>query len=386
MRKIILLLSLLLALSQNSYAQQTFVQNEALAEIGCLTLGPCAASVDSQGVQFVKLSDSTNSLDIFPISGATSLTGLGSVNVGYGLGTADTAEAASTTTVINATTHVARVGDALYFTAGTAGNIGVWSIVSAVTANTITLANALPATPAAADAFLIYRPMPLGKPEDSAANTGDALVGVAGVINTGLANPAANGDYASLALASSGAALNMLIYDGNYTVTQTPLISEDFALTGNAGIGIKTFLQAQDPITGDVGASGDATYPKGDLAGRTVTTLAPAGESYSTCGTSTASTADTSMKATAGASSRNYITGITCKNTSATVATSIDFKDGSTVIAVGGVSSLQATASGSFAVTFPVPLRGSANTAVNFAANVAVSSLTCCASGYISTI
>jgi hypothetical protein len=40
---------------------------------------------------------------------------------------------------------------------------------------------------------------------------------------------------------------------------------------------------------------------------------------------------------------------------------------------------------GSFNATFPTPLRGSVNTALNFATNVSTSSVTCCAHGFTST-
>jgi hypothetical protein len=39
---------------------------------------------------------------------------------------------------------------------------------------------------------------------------------------------------------------------------------------------------------------------------------------------------------------------------------------------------------GSFNVTFPIPLRGTVNTAVNFATNTATTSVVCCAHGYTS--
>ena len=220
------------------------------------------------------------------------------------------------------------------------------------------------------------------KPEDSAAGSGDALVGVAGVIQTTLATPAAAGDYAVLALGSYGQPLSSLIHDVNNSSAEQISIREDSPVTAGAA-GLKVMFQTQDPLSVD-NATGDAAHPKVDLAGRTITTLAPAGESWQACGTSTASTADVLLKA-AVASNRIYVTNITCKNTSATVGTTIDFKDAAGgTMAVGGVSSVQATAAGTFTTTFPVPLRGTSNQNLNFAANVAVTSLTCCASGYVS--
>lgn len=67
----------------------------------------------------------------------------------------DAAEAASSTTVINATAHAALVGDVIRFTSGTA--LGAERIVRAVAANSITVSRALPAAPAAADVFQVLR-------------------------------------------------------------------------------------------------------------------------------------------------------------------------------------------------------------------------------------
>lgn len=62
----------------------------------------------------------------------------------------------------------------------------------------------------------------------------------------------------------------------------------------------------------------------------------------------------------------------------------LNFKDGSTVMAVGGVSQMATTAGGSFTAVFPVPLRGSVNTALNFNTAVSVTSVICCAAGFTS--
>lgn len=74
-------------------------------------------------------------------------------------------------------------------------------------------------------------------------------------------------------------------------------------------------------------------------------------------------TADTAIKAAAGASVRNYITSLTVTNSHATVGTVVEVKDGSTVIHRG----YAAPAGGGYAVQFPTPLKGTANTAVNVA-------------------
>jgi hypothetical protein len=82
-------------------------------------------------------------------------------------------------------------------------------------------------------------------------------------------------------------------------------------------------------------------------------------------------TGDTSVIAAAGVGLRNYITSLTVTNSHATVGTVVELKDGTTVIFRG----YAAPAGGGFTVTFPTPLRGTANTAIN-AANLTTGSNT----------
>jgi hypothetical protein len=131
-------------------------------------------------------------------------------------------------------------------------------------------------------------------------------------------------------------------------------------------------------------ANGASVFGLADIFGRQV--IAPyslAELTWQSCGTATGVTTDVSIRA-AQAAARNYVTSVTCKNTSTTVGPTLDFKDGATTIAVGGIPATSATGllTGSFNVTFPVPLRGTVNTAVNFATNTATTSVTCCAHGY----
>lgn len=101
------------------------------------------------------------------------------------------------------------------------------------------------------------------------------------------------------------------------------------------------------------------------------------------CGTATASTGNIAIKA-AVTSGFIYITTITCANSAAATATNLNFKDGTIVIAVGGVSQMAAGSDGSFYAEFPVPLKGSKNTAFNFNTDVSVTSVICCGAGYVS--
>lgn len=82
-------------------------------------------------------------------------------------------------------------------------------------------------------------------------------------------------------------------------------------------------------------------------------------------------TSDTSVIATPGAGIRNYITHILVTNSHATVGTVVEIKDNTTVIYRG----YAAPAGGGFALNFPVPLRLTANVALQ-AANVTTGSNT----------
>ena len=212
------------------------------------------------------------------------------------------------------------------------------------------------------------------KAEDAAAASGDALVGVAGVVNTTIAAKAADGDYTGIALDTAG---QVFLANGvNGLVGNT-----GGSITGSGVAGAKLLAQAADPLALGTGViDGDATTIRTDLLGRTITTLAPAGESWQACSAQATGVGDVPIKA-AVASNRIYVTNLNCSNDSI-VPSRISFKDGSTVIAVGGIGAL--STSGSFQTTFPVPLRGTSNTALNFAMQTTSTATICCASGYIS--
>lgn len=103
---------------------------------------------------------------------------------------------------------------------------------------------------------------------------------------------------------------------------------------------------------------------------------------FFSCGTATATTSNVSIKGAAGSGVRNYITSISCSSSDADNATDLAFKDGTNQAAAGGISQMAAGAPGSFTMAFPLPIRGSTNTAFNFATNVSTSSVTCCVQGF----
>ena len=82
-------------------------------------------------------------------------------------------------------------------------------------------------------------------------------------------------------------------------------------------------------------------------------------------------TSDTAVIASGGAGIRNYVTSFTVTNSHASVGTVVELKDGSTVIHRG----YAAPNGGGYTAQFPVPLRGTAATAIN-AANVTTGSNT----------
>lgn len=225
----------------------------------------------------------------------------------------------------------------------------------------------------------------LGKSEDAAAASGDTGVACLGVRNDSIAaQTSANGDYGAIAILSSGAVVGSIQSIWTGSSFQLAAIPEDAAASSGDVI-YPIGAVREDALTVNTNASGDYTTLKTDAAGRLITAPAVAAETFQSCGTATAVTSDVAIKASV-ASNRIYVTSITCKNTSTTVGPTLDFKDGSTIIAVGGIPATSATGllTGEYHQTFPTPLRGTSATALNFATNTATTSVTCCAHGYIS--
>ena len=350
-------------------------------------MGPCAASVTETGALIASISGGGETLSVIPISNATNLNGVGAGMVGWQQVGTDTAETSSTTTVINATTHAARVGDILNFTAGTAGNIGVWSVVSAVGANTITLTNALPATPANGDAFSIMRPQPFYLQREDESSFSGAL----GVLGIGYTNEgqgtlnSVDGDWGSPAYTRRGNTPATLMYDpgvgGAAAAANQAIRKEDDPVTSaDAGIGILT--QRLDQLaTGQTGSNNEYAAPIVDTLSRLYVNPwgAAVTEFSSSCSSAITGTSRTAIKA-AVASNRIYTTSITCSN-SGGAASIFNISDGAgAVLAVGAL----AATVGSYTASFPVPLRGSLNTDLSVTMNTTSTSTICCANGFIS--
>ena len=265
-----------------------------------------------------------------------------------------------------------------------------WCAARQDTLGTLISSNGQPGPMAVSAAGVLYTTVnagdaSIGKIEDAvhlSAGTGAFTLGVANQAATVLCG---DGDYCPMATTQRGA--SFAVIDSGYQLSATTglLKAEDIPSASSDAL-VSIGAVREDALTTSTSNTGDYSHLKTDGNGRLIVTAAPPGETWQGCGTSTATTADVAIKA-AVASNRIYVTSITCKNTDATVAPNLDFKDGATIIAVGAIPADSAiTVPNSFVMTFPTPLRGTVNTAFNFAANTASTSIICCANGYISVL
>lgn len=221
----------------------------------------------------------------------------------------------------------------------------------------------------------------LGKAEDSVHATGDTGVATWGV---GTATPTsalcAAGDYCPMSTTTGGVSW----------VAPTGGTNGFFAVRGeDTGSADSDFLNTTSAVrrnsaASSAGSDTDFSTINNDADGRLYVNPygAGAGEFFQACSSAATGTSDTAIKA-AVASNRMYITHIGCSNTAA-VASAISIKDGTTIIDIGGVGT-QAATGGDFERSYIVPLRGTVNTALNFAMTTTATATTCCATGYIST-
>ena len=152
-------------------------------------------------------------------------------------------------------------------------------------------------------------------------------------------------------------------------------------------------LRIAGRVTATTPATQDQTLVAGDASDWQMTTAGQGiTKPFSTaetdwqfaCTAPVANTTDLVIKAASGtAGIRNYLTGFQIINSSATVATEVVIKDGATVIWRGfvGTSALLNSVVG---VVFQTPLRGTGNTALNFACITTASAVYISAQGYTS--
>jgi hypothetical protein len=286
-----------------------------------------------------------------PASNNLLFNGSPSIPAGYQVVTLDAVEAASTATVLNLTAHVAAAGDIIRFPAlsQSATLFRTWGVVCSVTTNTVTLCNALPFTPSAAQDVAIMRSTPLGA-------IGSSSTGITG--------------------------LNTYLEPGLNTGTTLLLHLEDVAMPDGVA-GVAPLYTVESAITQAVGATGRAGSPKTDLGGRTITTPAPSGSLYRGCNAAV-TTATTGTILAAVASNYTFLTTVTCTNSGA-AASFITIEDsGGSDMAVGYLPATTGTWSVSFNI---VPSRtSSVNQGIQVNVATTNTSTVCCANSYTGVI
>lgn len=401
-----------------AFADNQPIRNEnqaTLRDLGSeLTVGSNYA-VDRRGNIFTRVTDPSSGLtqSVIPVSNAD-MNGMGVIPAGYALVTLDAVEAASTSTVLNLTAHVAAKGDIIRFpsVSQSASLFRTWSTVCSVTTNTVTLCSTLPFTPQAAQDVAIMRSTPLGaigssstgetaldvrinptlntgatslmKLEDTAHSSGDAGVQVFGITNESgnQISTTADNDYIPYGMTRVGDVFSVPRYSVSLSDTIQLGTREDSPFS-NASALLKMAGQAVSAISQTVDTSGDAAPPSMDLGNRLVTTNAPAGETWWACTGEITTATNTQIKASV-ASNRHYITAFSCAATS-TSPNQIYLTDGSGGTAMDFVNTTSNAVAPGPQNTYPTPLRGSSATGV-FVTTITTGGVRCCASGYISTI
>lgn len=233
-----------------------------------------------------------------PVSNAIGFRGEAIAQTGYALIGADAVEAGSTTTVLNLTGHVARVGDAIRYRSG-AANTDAWAIVIAADANSITLNAALPAVPVVADNISILRPVPITAYTGAAGNNANGYglgvvisidnqpvsqdsyllkaedaphsSGAAGVMSLGVNNRsyaafnATQLDYTPIGVSDFGNVLSTPTFDPTLGGA-TPVRLEDTAFAASHAVMV-VGSQRQDTPSVDTSADGDVQTVKGNAFG-----------------------------------------------------------------------------------------------------------------------
>ncbi len=381
MKKVILGLVLALIPSM-ALAQPVYTRNEAgttrLTADGQISN---TVSVDRALRMLVNIGSGTSNLTILPISNSAGLNGLFTANNGYSFIGADTIEAASTTTVLNLTAHVARVGDLIVPTAGTAANIDVAIPVCAVSTNSVTLCTPLPATPST-DAIVISRPKPIaiGNADTPWSLEDMAPLAMALRRDTLVTTSNVNGGYTPLVASSQGVLRVSVINNGQ--IDAGGLLKGEDSVAGTGDAGVVGLFQAESAITQAVSATNDYGVPKIDLGGRVVTIPAPSGQMVAGCNAAV-TTAATGTIIAGVPSQFTFITSLSCTNTGA-AATRVILEDG----AGNDLANVILPATTGFAsVSFPSPVRTSVvNSAIQANVITTGSSTICCASGYTGVI
>lgn len=149
---------------------------------------------------------------------------------------------------------------------------------------------------------------------------------------------------------------------GSGTFTVGGAAAEDAVASGNptlVGAIVRTALPATTVIAGDVIRATSST------SGQLVTALYSVPDLTFQVSTTITTSTQTAIRAAQGASIRQYVTSITYQNTNAT-ATTVTVQDGASTTLVQ--FSAPASMANPVQLQFPTPLRGTANTALNYTA------------------
>lgn len=144
----------------------------------------------------------------------------------------------------------------------------------------------------------------------------------------------------------------------------------------DGGAPVKVGGKAIDAEATAVGAADRVNFVA-DLTGKQITLPFSNPENFIHGFANATNTSDTALVAAQSAGVRTYITTLIISNVHASTATAVTIKDGST-----GKLTIAVPAASTYTITFPVPLKGTAATAWNFAAAVGVSTVYVTAVGY----
>lgn len=329
----------LLSLASFSAQAQTFVQNEALAELGCLAKGTCAASVDSKGKVITT--------DTFPEESTFNNGDFG--NLAFGV----TNEFVSTFT---STANGAMIPQGMT-KEGQAFTIPFYSVN-------------------------LDDDYQLAALEDVTITDGEAFVKVAFLNNrTWDAFNSTDSDLTPPAVGDRGAVASMLMYDSSLGGANSAIIPED-TVYGDTGALVMAGAQRTLNLGSIGGGDDDATQLKTDGLNRLYVNTMGDGRNGLLTAVSASdiiNTTSTQLIAAGGANVRSHIRDISCSNTSAT-GSRIDFLDGSTVVWTAYLPA--ASAGGSYTHSFTSQLSTTANTAFNVQLATTATATRCAATYY----
>lgn len=214
----------------------------------------------------------------------------------------------------------------------------------------------------------------IAKAEDSAHSSGDSGVMALAVRSDSGSLLAADGDYIPLSVNGSGALRVAQV--GTATVVASNASGDTAHDGADSGSPVKIGGKAYANEPAAVAANDRANMIT-DLVGRPIV-LPYAAQGDEVDGTASATgTGDTQIIAAQGAGVRIYVTTLIIHNAHATTNGFVTIKDGTTAKLV-----VPAPANGGAVINLPVPLRLTANTALNFASSAAITTIYVSAVGF----